>query len=99
MNMMISYQELVRTFLSRSAKGLGYEKEIRDYGLNLFGMYGRKVKLSHSEMIEDNKKDLAVNDHGLTCPSTTDCSDRCSDYINPEHKKTIKALQDAGYLK
>ncbi|EPJ0427237.1 hypothetical protein ACTBMB_004641, partial [Escherichia coli] len=22
-----------------------------------------------------------------------------SDYINPEHKKTIKALQDAGYLK
>ena len=76
-----------------------YEKEIRDYGLNLFGMYGRKVKLSHSEMIEDNKKDLAVNDHGLTCPSTTDCSDRCSDYINPEHKKTIKALQDAGYLK
>ncbi|MCH6972904.1 type IV secretion protein Rhs [Escherichia coli] len=70
-----------------------------DYGLNLFGMYGRKVKLSHSEMIEDNKKDLAVNDHGLTCPSTTDCSDRCSDYINPEHKKTIKALQDAGYLK
>ncbi|WP_248901795.1 hypothetical protein, partial [Escherichia coli] len=90
---------LIRTFLSRSAKGLGYEKEIRDYGLNLFGMYGRKVKLSHSEMIEDNKKDLAVNDHGLTCPSTTDCSDRCSDYINPEHKKTIKALQDAGYLK
>ncbi|WGB15123.1 type IV secretion protein Rhs [Escherichia coli] len=86
MNMMISYQELVRTFL-------------RDYGLNLFGMYGRKVKLSHSVMIEDNKKDLAVNDHGLTCPSTTDCSDRCSDYINPEHKKTIKALQDAGYLK
>ncbi|HIA4317226.1 TPA: RHS repeat-associated core domain-containing protein, partial [Escherichia coli] len=85
--------------VSRSAKGLGYEKEIRDYGLNLFGMYGRKVKLSHSEMIEDNKKDLAVNDHGLTCPSTTDCSDRCSDYINPEHKKTIKALQDAGYLK
>ncbi|MDN0938407.1 RHS repeat protein [Escherichia coli] len=73
--------------VSRSAKGLGYEKEIRDYGLNLFGMYGRKVKLSHSEMIEDNKKDLAVNDHGLTCPSTTDCSDRCSDYINPEHKK------------
>ncbi|EFF5949189.1 RHS repeat protein, partial [Escherichia coli] len=85
--------------VSRSAKGLGYEKEIRDYGLNLFGMYGRKVKLSHSEMIEDNKKDLAVNDHGVTCPSTTDCSDRCSDYINPEHKKTIKALQDAGYLK
>ncbi|HCQ0629137.1 TPA: RHS repeat protein, partial [Escherichia coli] len=85
--------------VSRSAKGLGYEKEIRDYGLNLFGMYGRKVKLSHSEMIEDNKKDLAVNDHGLTCPSTTDCSDRCSDYINPEHKKTIKTLQDAGYLK
>ncbi|MEK9032466.1 RHS repeat protein, partial [Escherichia coli] len=85
--------------VSRSAKGQGYEKEIRDYGLNLFGMYGRKVKLSHSEMIEDNKKDLAVNDHGLTCPSTTDCSDRCSDYINPEHKKTIKALQDAGYLK
>ncbi|EFA4327366.1 RHS repeat protein, partial [Escherichia coli] len=85
--------------VSRSAKGLGYEKEIRDYGLNLFGMYGRKVKLSHSEMIEDNKKDLAVNDHGLTCPSTTDCSDKCSDYINPEHKKTIKALQDAGYLK
>ncbi|EHX9042939.1 RHS repeat protein, partial [Escherichia coli] len=85
--------------VSRSAKGLGYEKEIRDYGLNLFGMYGRKVKLSHSEMIEDNKKDLAVNDHGLTCPSTIDCSDRCSDYINPEHKKTIKALQDAGYLK
>ncbi|HCW2888635.1 TPA: RHS repeat protein, partial [Escherichia coli] len=85
--------------VSRSAKGLGYEKEIRDYGLNLFGMYGRKVKLSHSEMIEDNKKDLTVNDHGLTCPSTTDCSDRCSDYINPEHKKTIKALQDAGYLK
>ncbi|WP_438385328.1 RHS repeat-associated core domain-containing protein, partial [Escherichia coli] len=85
--------------VSRSAKGLGYEKEIRDYGLNLFGMYGRKVKLSHSEMIEDNKKDLAVNDHGLTCPSTTDCSDRCSDYINPEHKETIKALQDAGYLK
>ncbi|EMR8295697.1 RHS repeat protein, partial [Escherichia coli] len=85
--------------VSQSAKGLGYEKEIRDYGLNLFGMYGRKVKLSHSEMIEDNKKDLAVNDHGLTCPSTTDCSDRCSDYINPEHKKTIKALQDAGYLK
>ncbi|EOR7424407.1 RHS repeat-associated core domain-containing protein, partial [Escherichia coli] len=82
--------------VSRSAKGLGYEKEIRDYGLNLFGMYGRKVKLSHSEMIEDNKKDLAVNDHGLTCPSTTDCSDRCSDYINPEHKETIKALQDAG---
>ncbi|EOS0664864.1 RHS repeat-associated core domain-containing protein, partial [Escherichia coli] len=79
--------------VSRSAKGLGYEKEIRDYGLNLFGMYGRKVKLSHSEMIEDNKKDLAVNDHGLTCPSTTDCSDRCSDYINPEHKETIKALQ------
>ncbi|HHY7288948.1 TPA: RHS repeat-associated core domain-containing protein, partial [Escherichia coli] len=85
--------------VSRSAKGLGYEKEIRDYGLNLFGMYGRKVKLSNSEMIEDNKKDLAVNDHGVTCPSTTDCSDRCSDYINPEHKKTIKALQDAGYLK
>ncbi|HAM8606148.1 TPA: RHS repeat protein [Escherichia coli] len=85
--------------VSRSAKGLGYEKEIRDYGLNLFGMYGRKVKLSHSEMIEDNKKDLAVNDHGLTCQSTTDCSDRCSDYINPEHKETIKALQDAGYLK
>ncbi|WP_285896782.1 RHS repeat-associated core domain-containing protein, partial [Escherichia coli] len=85
--------------VSRSAKGLGYEKEIRDYGLNMFGMYGRKVKLSHSEMIEDNKKDLAVNEHGLTCPSTTDCSNRCIDYINPEHKKTIKALQDAGYLK
>ncbi|WP_201794875.1 RHS repeat domain-containing protein, partial [Escherichia coli] len=67
--------------VSRSAKGLGYEKEIRDYGLNLFGMYGRKVKLSHSEMIEDNKKDLAVNDHGLTCPSTTDCSDTVS-YTN-----------------
>ncbi|EEX2547445.1 hypothetical protein L3207_004313, partial [Escherichia coli] len=28
-----------------------------------------------------------------------DCSNRCIDYINPEHKKTIKALQDAGYLK
>ncbi|EEU5577183.1 RHS repeat protein [Escherichia coli] len=78
--------------VSRSAKGLGYEKEIRDYGLNLFGMYGRKVKLSHSEMIEDNKKDLAVNDHGLTCPSTIDCSDRCSDYINPEHKKNDKGF-------
>lgn len=85
--------------VSRSAKGLGYEKEIRDYGLNMFGMYGRKVKLSHSEMIEDNKKDLAVNEHGLTCPFTQDCSNRCIDYINPEHKKTIKALQDAGYLK
>ncbi|ENR0705007.1 RHS repeat protein, partial [Escherichia coli] len=85
--------------VSRSAKGLGYEKEIRDYGLNMFGMYGRKVKLSHSEMIEDNKKDLAVNEHGLTCPLTQDCSNRCIDYINPEHKKTIKALQDAGYLK
>ncbi|HFP1284578.1 TPA: RHS repeat-associated core domain-containing protein, partial [Escherichia coli] len=60
--------------VSRSAKGLGYEKEIRDYGLNMFGMYGRKVKLSHSEMIEDNKKDLAVNEHGLTCPLTQDCS-------------------------
>ncbi|WP_214275527.1 RHS repeat-associated core domain-containing protein, partial [Escherichia coli] len=59
--------------VSRSAKGLGYEKEIRDYGLNMFGMYGRKVKLSHSEMIEDNKKDLAVNEHGLTCPFTQDC--------------------------
>ncbi|HFS3673587.1 TPA: RHS repeat-associated core domain-containing protein, partial [Escherichia coli] len=82
--------------VSRSAKGLGYEKEIRDYGLNMFGMYGRKVKLSHSEMIEDNKKDLAVNEHGLTCPLTQDCSNRCIDYINPEHKKTIKALQDAG---
>ncbi|HGZ0779002.1 TPA: RHS repeat-associated core domain-containing protein, partial [Escherichia coli] len=58
--------------VSRSAKGLGYEKEIRDYGLNMFGMYGRKVKLSHSEMIEDNKKDLAVNEHGLTCPFTQD---------------------------
>ncbi|HFO6544636.1 TPA: RHS repeat-associated core domain-containing protein, partial [Escherichia coli] len=79
--------------VSRSAKGLGYEKEIRDYGLNMFGMYGRKVKLSHSEMIEDNKKDLAVNEHGLTCPLTQDCSNRCIDYINPEHKKTIKALQ------
>ena len=78
---------------------MGYEKEIRDYGLNMFGMYGRKVKLSHSEMIEDNKKDLAVNEHGLTCPLTQDCSNRCIDYINPEHKKTIKALQDAGYLK
>ena len=75
--------------VSRSAKGLGYEKEIRDYGLNMFGMYGRKVKLSHSEMIEDNKKDLAVNEHGLTCPLTQDCSNRCIDYINPEHKKTI----------
>ncbi|HFT7722845.1 TPA: RHS repeat-associated core domain-containing protein, partial [Escherichia coli] len=85
--------------VSRSAKGQGYEKEIRDYGLNMFGMYGRKVKLSHSEMIEDNKKDLAVNEHGLTCPLTQDCSNRCIDYINPEHKKTIKALQDAGYLK
>ncbi|HAN8640201.1 TPA: RHS repeat protein [Escherichia coli] len=85
--------------VSRSAKGLGYEKEIRDYGLNMFGMYGRKVKLSHSEMIEDNKKDLAVNEHGLTCPLTQDCSNRCINYINPEHKKTIKALQDAGYLK
>lgn len=81
------------------AKGLGYEKEIRDYGLNLFGMYGRKVKLFYFEMIEDNKKDLAVNDYGLTCLLTTDCLDRCSDYINLEHKKTIKALQDAGYFK
>ncbi|MBQ5008658.1 RHS repeat protein, partial [Klebsiella pneumoniae] len=43
----------------------------------------------HSEMIEDNKKDLAVNEHGLTCPLTQDCSNRCIDYINPEHKKTI----------
>ncbi|SCM53025.1 RHS repeat-associated core domain-containing protein [Hafnia alvei] len=62
--------------VSRAAKELGYEKEIRDYGLNLFGMYGRREKLSHSDMIEDNKKDLAVNEHGLTCPSTQDCSDR-----------------------
>ena len=44
--------------LADRRKGTGYEKEIRDYGLNLFGMYGRKVKLSHSEMIEDNKKRL-----------------------------------------
>ncbi|HBA7409948.1 TPA: RHS repeat protein [Escherichia coli] len=78
--------------VSRSAKGLGYEKEIRDYGLNMFGMYGRKVKLSHSEMIEDNKKDLAVNEHGLTCPLTQDCSNRCINYINPEHKKNDKGF-------
>ncbi|MDU9640164.1 hypothetical protein F8C27_26890, partial [Escherichia coli] len=59
--------------VSRAAKGLGYEKESRDYWLNIFGMYFRKVKLSHSEMIEDNNKDLAVNEHGLTCPFTQDC--------------------------
>ncbi|MDO7764641.1 hypothetical protein Q5428_20285 [Escherichia coli] len=70
-----------------------------EYDDLISGTCSHLPKLSHSEMIEDNKKDLAVNDHGLTCPSTTDCSDRCSDYINPEHKKTIKALQDAGYLK
>lgn len=73
-------------------KGLGYEKEIRDYGLNLFGMYGRKVKLFYFEMIEDNKKDLVVNDYGLICLLIIDCLDRCSDYINLEYKKMIKVL-------
>ncbi len=42
--------------LADQRKGWVMKKEIRDYGLNMFGMYGRKVKLSHSEMIEDNKK-------------------------------------------
>lgn len=85
--------------VSRAAKELGYEKEIRDYGLNIFGMYGRRERLSHDDMIEDNKKDLAVNEYGLTCPSTQDCSNRCVGYINETHKKTLKALQDADYLK
>ncbi|EDW2795282.1 RHS repeat protein [Salmonella enterica] len=85
--------------VSRAAKELGYEKEIRDYGLNIFGMYGRRERLPHDDMIEDNKKDLAVNEYGLTCPSTQDCSSRCVVYINETHKKTLKALQDADYLK
>lgn len=85
--------------VSQSAKKLSYKKKIKNYKLNLFSMYSKKVKLSHSKIIKNNKKNLAVNNHKLTCPSTTNCSNKCSNYINPKHKKTIKALQNASYLK
>ena len=76
---------------------LGGIKEGRDFLLNKVGMYGRK-KLSDEDMIADNLADLAVNHHGITCAAETSCSDRCSTYLNPEHKKTKKILQQEGYI-
>lgn len=78
---------------------LGYEKKIRDYGLNIFGMYGKREKLSHGDMINNNKKDLAINEHGLPCPLTKNYSSGCVNYINKMHKRTLRILQDAGYFK
>ncbi|HAU8267270.1 TPA: RHS repeat-associated core domain-containing protein [Kluyvera intermedia] len=79
------------------ASTLGGIKEIRDYMLNTFGLYG-SGKLSDREMIQDNIEDLKVNQHGLSCPSQQNCSDRCSKYLNQDHKDTMNVLKNEGYL-
>ena len=65
--------------------------------LNTFGLYG-SGKLSDREMIQDNIEDLKVNQHGLSCPSQQNCSDRCSKYLNQDHKDTMNVLKNEGYL-
>ncbi|WP_160620685.1 type IV secretion protein Rhs [Mixta intestinalis] len=81
-----------------ATRNLGELKEFRDYILGRVGLYGDKRKRSHEEMIEDNIKDLKANEHGLTCPSDTNCAERCEKYLNPTHIKTKESLKNKGYI-
>lgn len=57
-------------------------KEASDYGRNLVGMYGRRIRLPHDEMMEDIRGDQAVNDYGMSCPDNQTCEQRCKPYID-----------------
>ena len=61
--------------------GLMGQKEVRDYMLNIVGQYGDK-KLSHSDMMVDIGRDLAVNEIGASCPPGVDCLQRCRNLLN-----------------
>ncbi|MBV6818839.1 type IV secretion protein Rhs [Rahnella sp. PD12R] len=74
------------------ATSLGGMKEMSDFALNKFGLYG-KGKLSEEDMLRDNLADLEVNSYGLSCPSQTSCSDRCEKYIDSSSIETKKKLR------
>lgn len=68
-------------------------KEASDYVRNLFGAYGRRVKLPHKEMMEDIKADQAVNSYGMSCPDDESCEQRCKPYIDglpPKYKPPMQ---------
>jgi RHS repeat-associated protein len=65
------------------------EKEMRDYALNIVGLYGEK-QLPHKEMMEDIGRDLDVNNFGANCPTSVTCVKRCShllDNLKPSRRK------------
>lgn len=64
---------LVRDFMNK--------KEWRDYGMNIFGLYGDK-QLPHSEMIADMERDKQANETGIGCPTDQPCEKRCSPYLD-----------------
>jgi RHS repeat-associated protein len=57
-------------------RNLGKIKELRDYLLNVFGLYGDGW-LSHREMLKDIQADLEANELGIQCPSTVSCQEQC----------------------
>ena len=77
----------------------GRAKEVRDWVKHLTGSYGDpKKRLTDSEMIDDMKKDMSVNEYGFKCPSNQTCAERCEKYLNPNHHKTKEVLKNKGYL-
>ena len=77
----------------------GRVKEMRDWVEHLTGSYGDpKKRLTDSEMIDDMKKDMSVNEYGFKCPSNQTCAERCEKYLNPNHHKTKEVLKNKGYL-
>ena len=77
----------------------GRAKEVRDWVNHLTGSYGDpKKRLTDSEMIDDMKKDMSVNEYGFKCPSNQTCAERCEKYLNPNHHKTKEVLKNKGYL-
>jgi RHS repeat-associated protein len=63
-------------------------KEIRDYLLNVIGLYGDK-RLSHDEMMKDIERDKAANELGINAPKDKSCEQSCISLLNglPENRR------------
>jgi hypothetical protein len=78
-------EDMVRSLLNT--------KELRDYLLNVIGLYGDK-RLSHDEMMEDIARDKAANEQGIKAPKEKSCEQSCISLLDglPEHRR--KFMED-----
>ena len=56
-------------------------KETKDYYAGRLGLYGDGTRRTHSEMRDDNLKDMSANKRGASCELGENCARRCADYV------------------